>query len=134
MNLNDTPGMKPYSVDLRTRVLVAVDRGVSRKEVAKTFSVSLPSIKRWLKLRKETGSVEPREGVPGPPARKGTALKEWLPEQLKNNPDLTLKEHREAFEEERGMRVSTATISRSIRRLPGQWPLKKVPLSPRRAR
>jgi len=59
--------MKPYSKDLRLRVLVAVDRGTPREEVAKTFSVSLPSIKRWLKLRKETGSVEPREGVPEPP-------------------------------------------------------------------
>ena len=117
--------MKPYSKDLRLRVLAAVDRGTPRKEVAKTFSVSSPSIKRWLKLRKETGSVEPREGVPGPPARKGAALEEWLPEQLKSNPDLTLEEHREAFEEERGVRVSAATISRAIRRLPGQWPLKK---------
>ena|SRR5215210_5013645 len=119
--------MKPYSVDLRSRVLSAVDRGVPRKEAAKTFSVSLPSIKRWLKLRKETGSVEPRKGVPGPPARKGAALREWLPEQLKNNPDLTLEEHCEAFEEERTMKVSTATMSRAIGRLPGQWPLKKSP-------
>ena len=117
--------MKPYSKDLRLRVLAAVDRRTPRKEVAKTFSVSLPSIKRWLKLRKETGSVEPREGVPGPPARKGAALEEWLPEQLKDNPDLTLEEHREAFEEVRDVRVSTATISRAIGRLPGEWPLKK---------
>jgi transposase len=120
--------MKPYSVDLRSRVLDAVDRGVPRKEVAKAFSVSLPSVKRWLKLRRETGDLEPRQGVPGPPARKGTALEEWLPEHLKANPDLTLEEHCEAFDGARGVRVSTATMSRSIRRLPGQWPLKKSPL------
>jgi hypothetical protein len=75
--LSDTLGMKPYSIDLRSRVLEAVDLGVPRKEVAKTFSVSLPSIKRWLKLRKETGSLEPRKGVPGPPARKGAALRAY---------------------------------------------------------
>ena len=125
--LGDTPGMKPYSVDLRSRVLDAVDRGVPRKQVARTFSVSLPSVKRWLKLRKETGGLEPRQGVPGPPARKGAALEEWLPGQLENNPDLTLEEHREAFEDERGTRVSTATVSRAIGRLPGEWPLKKSP-------
>ncbi len=119
--------MKPYSIDLRSRVLAAVDRRVSRKEVAKTFSVSMPSIKRWLKLRRETGGLEPRKGAPGPPARKGAALAAWLPEQLRANPDFTLEEHREAFEEERGMEVSTATMSRAIRRLPGQWPLKKSP-------
>jgi transposase len=123
----DTLGMKPYSKDLRLRVLAAVDCGVPREEVARTFSVSMPSVKRWLKLRKETGDVEPRKGVPGPPARKGAALEEWLPGQLENNPDLTLEEHCEAFLDERGTRVSTATVSRAIGRLPGEWPLKKSP-------
>ena len=39
-------------------MLAAVDRGVPTEEVEKTFSVSVPSIKRWLKLRKETGDLE----------------------------------------------------------------------------
>lgn len=45
----------------------------------------------------------------------------------KRNPDLTLKEHCEAFEEEAGIGVSEATMSRSTKRLPGEWPLKKSP-------
>lgn len=102
-----------------------MDRGVPREEVAKIFSVSLPSIKRWLKLRRETGALEPRKGVAGPPAHKGAALAAWLPEQLQSNPDLTLEEHCQAFEEERAIEVSTATMSRAIKGLPGQWPLKK---------
>jgi transposase len=40
--------MKPYSKDLRLRVLSAVDAGTPREEVAETFSVSMPTIKRWL--------------------------------------------------------------------------------------
>jgi transposase len=40
--------MKPYSKDLRLRVLAAVDAGTPRERVAKTFSVSMPTIKRWL--------------------------------------------------------------------------------------
>ena len=48
------------------------------------------------------------------------------PTQLKNNPDLSLKEHCEAFEDELGVKVSEATMSRRISRLPrGGWPLKK---------
>ena len=50
--------MKPYSKDLRIRVLAAVDRGAPREEVARTFSVSVPTIKRLLKRRRETGDVE----------------------------------------------------------------------------
>ena len=117
--------MKPYSKDLRLRVLAAVDSGEPRQEVAKTFSVSMPTIKRWIKRRRETGDVEP-EPIPGRPARKGAMLKEWLPEHLKANDDLTLEEHRQAFEEEFGEGVSTSTIGRAISGLPdGGWPLKK---------
>ena len=117
--------MKPYSKDLRLRVLSAVDAGKPREEVARTFSVSMPTIKRWLKRRRETGDVEP-EAIPGRPPRKGAMLKEWLPKHLQANDDLTLEEHRQAFEEEFAQSVSTSTVGRAIARLPhGGWPLKK---------
>jgi transposase len=119
--------MKPYSKDLRLRVLAAVDAGAPREEVAKTFSVSMPTIKRWLKRRRDTGDVEP-EAIPGRPARKGAILEGWLPEYLEANDDLTLEEHREAFEERFGEEVSTSTIGRAIAAMPrGGWPLKKSP-------
>jgi transposase len=119
--------MKPYSKDLRLRVLSAVDAGLpkgsrGRKDL---LSVDAYHIKRWLKRRRETGDVEPRE-IPGRPSRKGAMLKEWLPKHLEANDDLTLEEHSEAFEEEFGQRVSTSTIGRAIAGLPdGPWPLKK---------
>src|SRR5215212_1346173 len=116
--------MKPYSKDLRLRVLSAVDAGTLREQVANTFSVSMPTIKRWLKRRRETGDVEP-EPIPGRPSRKGTALKEWLPKHLQANDDLTLEEHRRAFEEEFGEEISTSTVGRAIAGLrQGGWPLK----------
>jgi transposase len=119
--------MRAYSKDLRLKVLDAVDRGMPREEVARIFGISLPSIKRWLKRRRETGEVDPKP-ISGPPAIKGAMLKEWLPEHLQSNPDLTLEEHCEAFEDERGVKVSTATMSRSISGLPGGgWPIKKSP-------
>jgi transposase len=118
--------MKPYSKDLRIRVLAAVDRGVHREEVARTFSVSVPTIKRWLKRRRETGGVDAMP-IPGRPRVKGAALEGWLPGHLRENPDLTLEEHREAFEEQSGIAVSASTVGREIARLPGGWPLKKSP-------
>ncbi len=109
-------------------MLAAVVRGAPREEVARTFSVSVPTIKRWLKRRRETGDVEAKP-IPGRPSVKGAALEGWLPSHLRENDDLTLKEHREAFEEAHGggMAVSASTVGRAITRLPEGWPLKKSP-------
>ncbi len=115
-------GMKAYSKDLRLKVLAAVDRGMPRADVVEAFSVSPATVKRWLKKRRETGRVDP-EPIPGPPAPKREALEERLPAQARVNPDLTLAEHCELFEEAHGVRVSTATMSRAFRRL--GLPLKK---------
>lgn len=118
--------MKPYSRDLRLRVLTAINAGKPTEEVAKTFSVSVPTIKRWLKRRRETEDVQPKP-IPARPSRKGPMLERWLPKQLEKNHDLTLEEHREAFEKEFGEAVSTtSTVGRAIARLPqGGWPIKK---------
>jgi transposase len=116
--------MNAYSKDLRLKTLAAIDRGIPRKEVAELFGVSLSTIKRWLKRRRLTGGVEIHK-IPGRPSVEGKALRQWLPGHLEANPDLTLAEHCEAFFDESGVEVSEATMSRNIRRLPGQWPLKK---------
>ena len=107
------------------RVLAAVDARSPREEVAKTFSVSVPTIKRWLSRRRESEDVEPKP-IPGRPPRKGAMLQSWLPKQLEANHDLTLEEHREAFEEEFGEEIFTSTVGRAIAGLPdGGWPIKK---------
>lgn len=116
--------MNAYSKDLRLRVLSAIDRGIPRKEVVELFGVSLSTIKRWLNRRRQTGGVGTKK-IPGRPSLKGRALREWLPKHLEKNPDLTLKEHCQAFFDETGVEVSEATMSRQIARLPGEWPLKK---------
>lgn len=46
-----------YSKDLKLKVLAAVDRGLPKKEVVRTFVASLATIKRYLKRRGETGEV-----------------------------------------------------------------------------
>ena len=128
--MGETAGMKPYSKDLRSKVLAAVDRGMPRAEIVRIFGVSAPTVRRYLRLRRETGDVEPRP-VPGPPARKGRMLEAALPGQVSRNPDLTLEEHRELFEDEQGVAVSTASVSRAFSRL--GLPLKKSPSRPKSA-
>ena len=108
--------MKAYSEDLRERVVRAVAIGTPRDEVAATFVVSAPTITRWLRLKRETGSLA-RRPVPGPAAVKTAALVAALPERLVEHADATLDEQCAWWREASGMQVSTATMSRALTRL-----------------
>ena len=114
--------MKAYSEDLRERVVRAVAIGTPRDEVAATFAVSVPTIERWLRLKRETGSVAPKP-VPGPVAVKTEAVMAALPERLVEHADATLDEHCSWWREASGVKVSTATMSRALTRL--GWTRKK---------
>src|SRR5207245_7372639 len=102
-----TASMKAYSQDLRQRVMRSVDAGLSQAEIAKTFAVSVATIKRYLKQRRETGHVLPK-AIPGRPARKGAVLQAHLRAQLEAHPDATREEHCRLFHAESGIQVSTA--------------------------
>ena len=80
--------MKAYSQDLRERVVRAVDQGKSRKEIVKLFAVSLATLKRYLKQRRETGSLKPK-AIPGRPARKRLQVQMDLKAQLQAYPDVS---------------------------------------------
>jgi len=114
--------MKAYSQDLRKRVVAAVDAGKPKEEVAELFSVSVPSINRWLRLKQESKTLEPKP-IPGRPSVKGQALDVGLVEQLRDHPDATIVEHCQLWEERTLMRVSEATMCRALKRV--GWPLKK---------
>jgi transposase len=114
-----------YSKDLRTRAVAAVDRGISRREVVRTFSISLTTLKRWLKRTREGKDLSP--GVSTGPKRRILATleeKKALWRQLDENDDATLERHCELGEEWAGTRVSVSTMSRAIRHKLG-WTFKK---------
>lgn len=52
--------------DLRVRVMVDVDAGMSAERAAEKYSVSARTIYQWKALRRETGTLQPRAGKTGP--------------------------------------------------------------------
>jgi transposase len=119
-------GMGIYSKDIRIRALAAVDRGIPRREeVVQIFSVSLTTLKRWLKMRREGKDLSP--GVSTGRRRRILATleeKRLLWGQLEENDDATLGRHCELWEEKTGVRVSISAMSRAIRGKLG-WTYKK---------
>jgi transposase len=125
----ETGTMKAYSVDLPEKVLRAVDQGHPRQEIIKLLGVSRATIKRYLKQRRETGTVTPKV-IAGRAPKKLGPLQTELVAQLQAHDDLGLEEQCRLWEQSHGVKVSTSTMSRAIK-LVG-WTRKKrrwVPLS-----
>jgi transposase len=114
-----------YSKDLRVKAVEAVERGIPRRDVVETFCVSLTTLKRWLRKRREGEDLSPGTST----GRKRRILADaeeenLLWEQLQENDDATLERHCEMWEGKRGVRVSRSAMSRAIRHKLG-WTYKK---------
>src|SRR5215218_2090271 len=94
--------MKGYPLELRRKVLAAVDRGIPRKDVVRTFGLAMPTLERYVRLRKPTGEI----GPPRPPGRRPyiatTDERVALWRQLVENDDASLKRHCELWGASRG--------------------------------
>lgn len=108
--------MKAYSVDLRERVLGAIERGMVRSEAVTTFAVSEGSIKRWQKKRREGKSLTPGRPTGQRPMINGTG-DDVVRRLVEAMPDATLQEYADQWNELHDKPLSRWTLGRAIRRL-----------------
>jgi transposase len=116
--------MNAYSKDLRLKVLSAVERGVPRREISELLGISISTISRYVQRKASGEEIAPKPS----PGRTSKILddpdhRRTLWRQLEENDTATLREHSEIFEEECGISVSVATMSRAVRTL--GWTFKK---------
>lgn len=104
-----------YSVDLRERIVRAVlERGMSVAEAARSFEVGTATVERYLRRYRESGDLRPCR-PPGRPSRLAKH-EDQLRRQLRHN-DLRLEDHCKQWQQATGKQVSTATMSRWLRKL-----------------
>jgi transposase len=110
--------MNAYSLDLRLKVLDAVDRGIPGKEAARAFGVSMPTLERYLRRRWEGAGLAPGSS-PGrtPSICSSVEERRVLWKQLEENDEATLERHCEPWENKRKVKVSVPTMSRAARKL-----------------
>ena len=106
--------MKAYSLDLRTKIVDSVRRGVSNSETARRFGVNRSSVGRYLKQLDEEGSLIPRKAPGSPPKLDGSAMR-LLEEDIKSRPWATHGQRKEFLLAACGVEVSEATICRVIK-------------------
>lgn len=83
--------VKPYSLDLRERVVRRVEAGHSVRDVAGTFGVSVSSVVRWSQRKRQTGSAAAKP-MGSRLARSLSGQRDWMLARVAEKPDLTLRE------------------------------------------
>src|SRR5687767_10938698 len=82
---------RPYSLDLRERVVTAVEKsGLSRRRAAAQFGVGISTVILWVRRLRETGSVAPGKIGGYKPKAIAGAHRDWLLQRIKEK-DFTLR-------------------------------------------
>ncbi len=124
--------MKPYSLDLRQKILQAYDHQLgSQRALAALFGVSHAFLEPWLRRRRTTGAIAPRPHTGGRQPHCDPAALTLVRQLVHKQPDATLAELCAQLQQRRGLRISVATMCRVLTRL--GLPRKKSPSMPRNA-
>jgi transposase len=108
--------MKPYSEDLRIRIVQAVRDGMSKSAAARLFDVSLSSVKRYARIANRGASLKPRKGGGRPPKTNET-MKKVLEEDVKERPAATVHDRRLFLQSVTSDPLSVSTIKRLLKRM-----------------
>jgi transposase len=106
---------RPYSLDLRERVVAQVAAGMSCHEAAELNNLVPSTVVKWTQRQRQTGSPAAK-----PMGGKRPYLLEdqrrWLLARLEEKPDLTLHALLDELAQVRGVAVSCDTLWRFLKR------------------
>jgi transposase len=110
------PPMKPYSEDLRMRIVRAVEEGMPKSAAARLFGVSLSSVKRYMRLASRGASLAPKKGG-GRPLKADETTRKLLEEDVEERPAATIPQRCRFLRSATGKSLSTSTVRRLLKRL-----------------
>jgi len=101
---------KPYSIDLRNRVIQKRNEGKSVPEIEKELNVRTTFVYDIMRLYKTTGSVEPKPPTGGRKPRLTDGILAQIEALVIQTPDITLRE----IKDELNLTVSLSVICDAI--------------------
>ena len=109
---------KPYSIDLRGRVIEEVETGASRREAAERYGISPSVVVTWAQRFEETGSVaaKPSGGSTSPLEKHADFLLALITEKPDMTPELSRNGWATSFRNQGRLRPESARI-RSLQRI-----------------
>lgn len=110
--------MKPYSLDLRQKIVTRYDAGgISQRQLAKQFGVALSFVQKLLKQRREVGNIAPKVRQTQTPSKLNAEHLIVLSEIVKANNDAILEELQQLLFERSGILISRSTMARLLIKL-----------------
>jgi transposase len=110
--------MAAYSLDLRARIVEAVERQIgSKRKIAEVFGVHESFIYKLLRQRRERGAIAPLPHGGGARAKLSADQLQQLPALVAATPDATLEELGEQMKKKMRVEVSLSTICRGLQAL-----------------
>jgi transposase len=98
-----------YGIDLRQRVVDAIEGGMTHRDAAERFCVAVSTAGNWHRLWRATGSARPgKQGQPS--GSKLDAYETPILEMVDGQPDIALHEVAERLKVEYGVCVATSTV------------------------
>ena len=118
--------MDAYSDDLRHKIVQALnEQRMNKIEVARAFSVSLSSVKRYAKAAREGRSLSPGK-APGKKPLLDQKARRLLEADVEERPFAKLADRQHYLKKVAGVWVSESTLSRTLRKMgfgrkKGRW-------------
>ena len=110
--------MAAYSLDLRERIVEAVEQQVgTKRKVADLFGVHESFIYKLLRQKRERGTLAPLPHGGGAQAKLSAEQRQGLPALVTAMPDATLDELRGQLKKRTRVEVSLSTVCRSLQAL-----------------
>ena len=117
--------MRAYSEDLRKKIVSAIERGMPKAQAARTFDVSLSSVKRYARTARRGEPLTPKKS-PGRPRKADEKARVLLEGDVKERPAATIGQRRRFLEHITSTTLSDSTVRRLMKRMGfsqknGQW-------------
>lgn len=111
-------GMAAYSLDLRERLVEAVERQVgSKREIARLFGVHESFLYKLLRQKRVRGDVAPLPHGGGARAKLTAAHWQQVAQWIETTPDATLAELQDQVQKKLRVRVGLSTVWRGVEAL-----------------
>ena len=111
--------MKPYSLDLRQRIVASLNKGLSVQQAAEQFEVSRDSVRRYQRLA-EQDALSPKP-TPGKAPRLKPEQECAFMAMIQEHPDFTLEQFQHQWLQPSGVWLPKSTLHDHLKRLGGRY-------------